>query len=248
MLQGCSPRPRPGESPLSFSPPTPLPSHVPPSTPPLFLSTSLSRLHPSHLCFLTAPPHPSPRVCLSSASATLSAPVPSASLPASLSPPLRPSVPFSASLPVRSLVRPGPATRWPPRPRRPRVGKTARARAPRRRRRAAGAARREGRPGAVAGGGGGGDRDPRPTRPAAGDAGVPSPCRPGARPARSAELTPAASQVAAPRVQGPNRARREATAAMGKGEPAPCLHTTGEPFHLSPLNGTSRLSLYMQPS
>ncbi|XP_052609959.1 serine/arginine repetitive matrix protein 3 isoform X3 [Peromyscus californicus insignis] len=126
--------------------------------------------------------------------------------------------PPDEEVPLYCLVRPGPATRWPPRPRRPRVGKTVRARALRRRRRAAGAARREGRPGVVAGGGGGGDRDPRPTRPAAGDAGVPSPRRPGARPARSAGLTPAASRVAASRVQGPNRARREATAVTGKGQ------------------------------
>lgn len=111
------------------------------------------------------------------------------------------------------------------------MGKTVRARAPRRRLRDVGAARREGRPGAVAGGGGGGDRDPRPTRPAAEGAGVQSQRHPGARPARLAGLTPAASRAAEPRVQGPSRAQSEVTADTGNGEPASCLHHTGVPFH-----------------
>lgn len=128
------------------------------------------------------------------------------------------------------------------------MGKTVRARAPRRRLRDAGAARREGQPDAVAGGEGGGDRDPRPTRLAAEGAGVQNQRRPGARPARLAELTPAASRAAAPRVQGPSLAQSEVTADTGNGEPASCLHPTGVPFHWSPPNGTPRWSPYIQPS
>lgn len=153
-----------------------------------------------------------------------------------LSPPLRPSVPFSASLPVRSPARPGPATRRPPRPRLPRVGRTARVPAPRRRRRAAGAARREGQPGAGGGDGGGDDRGPRPTRPAAEGAGVQSPRRLGARRARSVGHTPAATPAAAPRALGPSPAPSEVTVDMGNGEPTSYLHYAGIPLHWSPPN------------
>lgn len=128
------------------------------------------------------------------------------------------------------------------------MGKTVRARAPRRRLKDAGAARREGQPDAVAGGEGGGDRDPRPTRPAAEGAGVQNQRRPGARPARLAGLTPAASRAAAPRVQGPSLAQSEVTADTGNGEPASCLHPTGVPFHWSPPNGTPCWSPYIQSS
>lgn len=72
--------------------------------------------------------------------------------------------------------------------------------------------------------------------------------RPGARPARLAGLTPAASRAAAPRVQGPSLAQSEVTADTGNGEPASCLHPTGVPFHWSPPNVTPRWSPYIQPS
>lgn len=63
-----------------------------------------------------------------------------------------------------------------------------------------------------------------------------SPRRLGARRARSAGHTPAATLAAAPRAPGPSRAPSEATADTGNGELTSCLHCTEAPLHWSPPN------------
>lgn len=88
------------------------PPHCP-LTSPLDLSSFSFHLSvllaPLPFCFLTAPLHLIPCVCPPHPQPSLLRSPVHPSRP--LSPPLRPSVPFSASLPVRSLARLGPATK-----------------------------------------------------------------------------------------------------------------------------------------